>query len=133
MEIQEVEDFSGRVHSVDISTRQLMDYSNKIYYIQYRAKQVKDGRRTPYWVEYWEKGRIATIDTAISMQYSPLSVAYKLVLNFQACRVDKDKHFYKRLVQEVKENENVYFTKLLDWRKDALKKLLAKGKELRLE
>lgn len=115
--MKSIVDTFGRNAIVDDENRKLYSYNNKKKEIVYSAEVIEDGKRSGSWTNYIEKGTVDDIEERLKMWNNKLLLIYANMVNFNRNKNDADGEIYKRFVDDIRENEDKFFTKTGDFRK----------------
>lgn len=118
--IKKVIDVYGREVEIRENLRKLYSYNNMAGEITYNAPIVEDGELTGFWTEYKESGTIDSAEERLKVWNNKVLLLYAASVGFKASENDPDRKKYNKIVEYVKNNQEMFFTKTGDFRKKFL-------------
>lgn len=113
---------------VDLSTKRLIKHSNLKKELHYRANVIKNGVLLPDTVKFKEAGTTTNLEEIMGEVSTPVGHASYVLSNDVASR---QKEIAKEMKQMILEQPELFFTKKMDWRRNAGKTLEKMYKEKR--
>lgn len=118
--MKKVVDEFGRTVVVDDSNKSLYSFCNRTKTITYNAEIMEGGKHSGFFTNYSEKGTISDIEEKLKVWNNMIRFEYAKNVGFDSEKNDPDREKWKKVVEYVKQNENLFFTKTGDFRKKFL-------------
>lgn len=105
----------GEKVQVDTSTQKLYDYSNKNHKIVYNVEIVENGKNTGFFTDYEAEGTVDDIQERLKKWNNKLILLYSASVDFDKHKNDPDGKIFKRFVETIENNQNLFFDKSGDF------------------
>lgn len=113
-----VVDVYGRDVIVDVDEQKLSSYNNKAHKIMYTANVIKDGKKSEFFTDYMTDGDVVDVVERLKTWNNKILLAYSYLVNFEASKYDPDREKWNAVIDYVKKNQEKFFDKYGDWKKD---------------
>lgn len=121
MKVKKIVDVYGRELEIDEDTRKVIDFSNKNRKVTYNAQIVEENSDgSKFWADYIEEGVVDDIETKVGIWNSKLELIYAKIVRFKANSNDPNGVKFKAFCDYIKNNQDKFFDKYGDYRKDFL-------------
>lgn len=118
LDMIEVVDEFGKNRRVNMNTAKIRSYDNVKKKIVYNGQTDDD-----YWVDFVTDGVVDDIEERLNTWNNTVKLIYAEKVKFDAKKYDPDNEIWNDVVEKVKENEEQFFTKTGNWRKQISPKM----------